>query len=123
MLASANGTTELGVAGTSGEGTRPDLFSLSREPVQVSASDTVTRGLSCLRLTPLLTFLQRICGQRWPWSGSSRLGRASGYSPTHRVRKWLKLVLTSGRPGSKHSGISMETEQRRTKWGWDGRSG
>lgn len=31
MLASANGTTELGGAGTSGKGTRPDLFSLSRE--------------------------------------------------------------------------------------------
>lgn len=32
-------------------------------------------------------------------------------------RGWLKLVLTSGRPGSKHSGVSMETQQRRTRWG------
>lgn len=32
-------------------------------------------------------------------------------------RRWLKLGPTSGRPGSKHSGVSMETQQRRTKWG------
>lgn len=35
----------------------------------------------------------------------------------------LKLVLTSGRPGSKHSGIAMETQQRRTTWGWEGSNG
>lgn len=32
-------------------------------------------------------------------------------------RRWLKLGPMSGRPGSKHSGVSMETQQRRIKWG------
>lgn len=30
--------------------------------------------------------------------------------PTTQKRRWLKLVLTSGRPGSRHGGISMETQ-------------
>lgn len=54
---------------------------------------------------------QGACGQE----GRGPLAAAVlSHNPESR---WVKLVLTSGRPGSKHRGVSMETQQHRTKWG------
>lgn len=81
------------------------------ETVQVSAQETVPSGLPCLRLGSAArssweeTWAEGACGQE----GRGR-GRCLWLQCRCRPeRRWLKRVLTSGRPGSKHRGVSMET--------------
>lgn len=89
------------------------------ETVQVSAQGTVPSGLPCLRLGSAAgssweaTWAERACGQE----GWGR-GRCLATVPLSHCpeRRWLKRVLTSGRPGSKHRGVSMETTTQ-DQWG------
>lgn len=91
--------------GCSGTGHRGEKTGWARAELGMCVRE---RGRLCGQVT-------RGTAQDQPQGGSSRAGDA-GLSHRPR-RRWLQLVGTSGRPGSKCSGVSMETEQHRTKQG------
>lgn len=92
---------------------------LTGETVQVSAQETVPSGLPCWRLGSAArssweeTWAEGACGQR---GAGMEEGPLATVPLSHRPERWLKRVLTSGRRGSKHRGVSMETTTQ-DQWG------
>lgn len=122
-------------AGTQGVEARPDPFPVSRGPLESQSRCLLwkqSQALPCLRPSPTLplralsslteTQAEVAVEQEGGGGGGVGLWLQCPLPGTQGEGKWPKLDLTSKRPGSEHSGISMGTQQCRTRWGWERRS-
>ena len=107
---------ELG-RGTPGKGLGPEPL-LCAQVTRGTAQKQTQRDCPAWGWTSCGLFLGRNRQRELVGRKSRSSGAVTAATLSRRPQRgWLKLVPTRGRPGSKHSGVSMEIQQRRTRWG------